>query len=65
MKMEDVKSKSKNFNKSAKAISKGSNTIAVQAKRQAKKILTALDEAKQIHSGKKEGKSFNEFLKEL
>ena len=36
-----------------------------RSKRQAVKIMKALNESEQIHSGKKRGKSFNEFLKEI
>ncbi len=36
-----------------------------QAHRQANKILKALDEADEIHSGRKKGTSFSEFLKEI
>jgi hypothetical protein len=36
-----------------------------KAKRQARKIMRSLDEANQIHSGKKTAKSFDDFLNEL
>jgi hypothetical protein len=38
---------------------------AVRARRQAKEIIGALKEAEQIHKGKRKGKGFDEFLKEL
>jgi hypothetical protein len=36
-----------------------------KAKRQARKIMRSLDEANQIHSGKRQAKSFDDFLCEL
>ena len=38
---------------------------AIKARRQAKEIIGALKEAEQIHKGKRKGKGFDEFLKEL
>lgn len=40
-------------------------TMYFRSKRQAKKIMTALNEAEQIHSGRKQGKSYDQFLKEI
>lgn len=36
-----------------------------KAKRRAKKIIKAIDEAEQIHKGNKKGKSFDDFLTEI
>ena len=37
----------------------------LKAKRRAKKIMKALNEAEQIHRGNKKGKSFDDFLAEI
>jgi hypothetical protein len=37
----------------------------MRSKRQAFKILKALNEAEQIHKGHKQGKSYDQFLKEI
>ena len=39
--------------------------VKLKAKRQAKKVLSALEEVKQIQQGKKTPKSLDEFLDEL
>lgn len=36
-----------------------------KAKNQARKIIKGLNEAEKIHSGRTEGKSFDQFLKEI
>lgn len=62
-----LKSESKPMAKSAEFAksSKVNDSINKQARKQANKILKALDEANEIHEGKKKGTSFSEFLKEI
>lgn len=51
--------------KSKKQNGKSTVTTVRKARQQAKKIINALNEAEQIHQGKRKGKSFDEFLEGL
>lgn len=42
-----------------------SNVYSAEVNSQVDKIMSALNEANEIHSGRKKGTSFDEFLKEL
>ena len=56
---------SKRSSMSVRSKAKAKDNIEMEARKQAKKIKGAIEEANEIHTGRKKAKSFDKFIKEL